>query len=153
MGKKTTSEILEFGIEYARKCDELEDKLDIDLWLWDTELRFGKYGITLDTLIDCEDSKEAMGCAYEADCDLDTLLGYKHYDGAILCEGYVYEALYYFSGYGDTSTYGREATKELYDELTKVLEKHGFHLDMSRGGTIQLQCTESFDEEDEDDEE
>lgn len=147
MGKKTELEMLAFGVEFAKNFEELEEKLGIDLWIYDTELRFGKKGICLDTLAECEDAKEAADYAYdiEDEVDLENLLGSKYYDGAVLCEGFVYEALYYFEGFGDSSIYGREATKTLYDELTAILEKHGFHLDMSRGGTIQLQCKESYE--------
>ena len=147
MGVKTDLEILALGVEYAKKCNELEDSLGIDLWLWDTELRFGKYTIPLNELADCKDANEALECCYDVEegNDLENLLGNKYYDGAILCEGYVYESLYYYEGYGDASTYGREATKVLFDELDKILEKHGFHMDLSRGGTIQLQCHESYE--------
>lgn len=147
MGKKTTAEMLAFGVSYAKKCLELEDKLGIDLWLWDSSFRFENQEISLDGLAECEDAVEAAEYTYEADISLEELLLNKYYDGAILCEGYLYEALYYYQGYGDTSTYGRENTKTLVDELRKILEQFGFQMDLSRGGTILLQCRESFDEE------
>lgn len=147
MGKKTCLEMLEFGMAYAKKCAELEEKLEIDLWLWDSELRFDNLSISLDTLSDCEDVEEALGYTNEPDHTLEELTGNKYLDGVILCEGDVYEALYYFQGYSDTSTFGKEATITMNDELRKILEKYGFFMDLSRSGTIQLQCHESFEEE------
>ena len=120
-GKKTKTEMLAFGVSYAKKCLELEDKLGIDLWLWDSSFRFENQEISLDGLAECEDAAEAEKYTYEADISLEELLLNKYYDGAILCEGYLYEALYYYQGYGDTSTYGRENTKILIDELRNLI--------------------------------
>lgn len=147
MGKKSCLEMLEFGMAYAKKCAELEEKLEIDLWLGDSELRFDNLSIALDALSDCEDAEEALGYTNESDHTLEELTGNKYLDGVILCEGYVYEALYYFQGYSDTSTFGKEATITMNDKLRKILEKYGFFMDLSRSGTIQLQCHESFEEE------
>ena len=147
MGKKANLEMLEFGVAFARKCAELEDQLEIDLWLWDNELRFQNQAISLQMLAGCEGAEEALGHVKDSACSLEELTGNRYLDGAILCEGYLYEALYYFQGYGDTSTYGKEETKVLDSELKKILGKYGFFMDLSRGGTIQLQCHESFEEE------
>ena len=147
MGMKTKIEMLEFGMTYAKKCMELEEQLDIDLWLWDSELRFDNLSITLETLADCENAREASEYAYEADNNLAELTDNLYLDGAILCEGYVYEALYYYQGFGDVSTYGKDKTKLLDKELKNVLYQYGFHMDLSRGGTILLQCRESLEEE------
>ena len=147
MGTKSKKEMLEFGMAYAKKCMELEEQLDIDLWLWDSELRFDNLSITLETLSDCENAKEALEYAYEADNNLAELPDNLYLDGAILCEGYVYEALYYYQGFGDVSTYGKDKTKLLDKELKNVLYQYGFHMDLSRGGTILLQCRESLEEE------
>ena len=147
MAKKTNLEMLEFGIEYAKKCVELEKRLEIDLWLGDSELRFKNQAITLGTLAECESAKEAEQYIYEVNVDVEGLTDNAYIDGVILCEGYVYEALYYYQGFGDTSTYGKEETAVLDSECRMVIEKHGFHLDLSNGGTIVLQCRESFKEE------
>ena len=147
MGMKTKMEMLEFGMTYAKKCMELEEQLDIDLWLWDSELRFDNLSITLETLADCENAREASEYAYEADNNLADLTNNPYLDGAIICEGYVYEALYYYQGFGDVSTYGKDKTKLLDKELKNVLYQYGFHMDLSRGGTILRQCRESLEEE------
>ena len=147
MGKKTKLEMLEFGVEYAKKCAELEEQLEIDLWLEDSELRFENYAISLESLAECESAEEAEQYIYEADVNVEELTDNAYIDGVILCEGYVYEALYYYQGFGDTATYGKEATKILDNECRVVIGKHGFQMDLSNGGTILLQCEESLKEE------
>ena len=147
MGKKSKLEMLTFGVEYAKKCAELETKLEIDLWLSDIELRFENEAITLGTLAECEDAKEAEQYMYGVEVDVKGLTDNAYIDGVILCEGYVYEALYYYQGFGDISTYGKEATAILDKECRKIIERHGFHMDLSNGGTILLQCEENFKEE------
>lgn len=144
MGTKTRMQMLEFGVAYAKKCAELEEKLEIDLCLWDSELRVEDFKIKLARLSTCENAEEASKYLKEADVSLEELTRDEYLDGAILCEGDVYEALYYFQGYGDSSTYGKKETKILEDELENVLEDYGFPLDLSRPGTIKLQCQESF---------
>ena len=155
MGVKTDTELLTFGIEFAKKCMEIEDEFDIDLDIWKVELRFRDVFVLLaelgcgETLENAkrhvrkvadfvEDEREAT--------NLEDLVGDKYYDGALLCENDLYDTLYYYQGWGDCTNYGKEATKKLYDELSKVLEKYDFHLDMSRGETILLQCPESYRE-------
>lgn len=147
MGKKSKLEMLEFGVEYAKKCVELEKQLEIDLWLEDSELRFENQAITLGTLAECESAEEAEQYTYEVEVDVEGLTDNAYIDGVILCEGYVYEALYYYQGFGDTSTYGKEETTILDKECREIIGKHGFHMDLSNGGTILLQCEESLKEE------
>lgn len=147
MGMRTKTEMLEFGVAYAKKCMELEEKLELDLWLWDSELRFENLAIKLATLSDCENPQEASEYVHEADNNLTELTDNQYIDGAILCEGYVYEALYYYQGFGDVSTFGKDKTKLLDKELKNVLYQYGFHMDLSRGGTILLQCRESLEKE------
>lgn len=147
MAKKTKFEILEFGMEYAKKCVELENQLEIDLWLGYSEVRFKNQAITLETLAECESAKEAEQYLYEVEVDVEGLTDNAYIDGVILCEGYVYEALYYYQGFGDTSTYGKDETTILDKECRKIIERHGFHMDLSNEGTILLQCEESLKEE------
>ena len=144
MSKKTNREILEFGIDYAKKCEELEEKLEIELCSGYTILRFDTFSISLHVLADCENAEKASTLIKKEEIGLDEFLDSEFYDGVLLCEGSVYEALYYYMGYGDTSIYGERATKTVYKELCHVLEKHGFQLDLTRGGSILLQCRESF---------
>ena len=147
MTRKTNFEMLEFGVEYAKKCAELEQQLEINLWLGDSELRFANQAIRLETLAECENAQEAEEYLYEVEVDVEGLTDSQYIDGVILCEGYVYEALYYYQGYGDTCTYGKEETVILDNECRKILGKHGFQMDLSNGGSILLQSEESFKEE------
>ena len=147
MGTKTKMQMLEVGVAYAKKCAELEEKLNIDLWLRKSELRIETFKISLQRLSTCENAQEASGYLEEADSSLEELTGDKYLDGAILCEGDVYEALYCYEGYGDTSIYGKRKTRKIEDELESVLNNYGFSIDLSRPGTILLQCQESFEEQ------
>ena len=144
MSKKTNLEILEFGIEYAKKCKELEERFEIDLNTHITRLRFDRYSTALHILTDCENAEKVIALVKKEKIGLDEFLDSEYYDGVLICEGNVYEVLYYYSGYGDTSIFGEYATKTVYKELSHVLEKHGFQLDLTRSSSILLQCRESF---------
>jgi hypothetical protein len=140
MGLKSNKEMLEFGMAFAKKCRELTEELDYDMEYEYASLAFGKNAAGLESLAECESVEEAEGCVYEDDFSVQERTDSEYVDGQILCEGTLYETLYYYEDMGS----GGDDAKKIYHELAGVLEKFGFNMDLSGGGAITLQTYENL---------
>ena len=157
MGKKTEEELLQFGYELAKRLEQIEEEFDRNLWLEKIELRYGSMLVDLDSFTYCNHPEEAKKFVSPVEDfiedehevrNLEELMDSKFYDGALLCDGCdLYQGLYLYEGWGEAAFWGRDATKKIYDTFLEVMEKHGFHMDMSRDGIFGLQCHESWEEE------
>jgi hypothetical protein len=139
MGLKTKKEMLEFAIEFAKKCDELEDKLDCYLAYDYAKLAFGNYMVSVSCLVGCSSVEVAEIFVDEVNVSVKDRTDSEYVDGQILCEGTMYETLYYYENRGS----GGEDAKTIYKELAGVLDKYGFDMDLSRPGEIILQTYEN----------
>jgi hypothetical protein len=140
MGLKSNKEMLEFGIEFANKCYELEEKLDFFMGYDEALLAYGNCAVSLSDLVGCSGVEEAEEYVGNLDVSVKDRTDSEYVDGQILCEGTMYETLYYYEDMGS----GGEDAKETYHELAGVLEKFGFNMDLSGGGSITLQTYENL---------
>jgi hypothetical protein len=139
MGLKTNKEMLEFGIEFAKKCDELEEKLECSLAYDYAKLAFGNYMVSLPNLVGCSSVETAEIWVDKVNASVKDRTDSEYVDGQIFCEGTMYETLYYYEDMGS----GGEEAKMIYKELAGVLHKYGFDMDLSRPGEITLQTYEN----------
>jgi hypothetical protein len=140
MGLKTNKEMLEFGIEFANKCDELEEKLECYIGYDEALLAFGSYTVALSNLVGCSSVEEAERYVDKSDVSVKDRTDCEYVDGQILCEGTMYETLYCYEDMGS----GGEEAKKIYKELAGVLFKYDFNMDLSRTGTMELQTYENL---------
>lgn len=104
MGFKTRAEVIAAGMDFVKECYAIADKFeedfeyDADSWLADYELRVEDQMIEFEWLYSAEDVEDAMGYCSEANCTVEELTDEEFTDGVILCEGFLYEALYGYQG-------------------------------------------------------
>lgn len=140
--RKETEKVILAGIDFSKNCEEMEEKYDISLELEECNLRFDNQCFILSALTCVSDTEEVVMWSDDAEVTVQELTDEEYMDGAIICEGTLYETLFYFE-FGTYVHFQKTETEEIYSRLLNVLEKHGFQLDLSRPGTILLQTEES----------
>lgn len=144
--REETKKVLLAARDFVNVCYEIEEEYDVYLGIDDYQVRFEDKWLGLDCLEGEPDLEEIYKYSDEANCTVEELTDGEFMDGAILCEGNLYEYLYYYES-GAFAYFNEEATKELYKRLRKALAKYGFQLDLTRTGTVLLQPEENVEKQ------
>lgn len=144
MGMAKRDDVILAAMGIVNACSDCEDKYDVSFDLSECSLRVEKLDVSLELMIGENDPDEVLKYADEANCTVQELTDEDLTDGAILCEGRLWEVLYYYQA-GKKVWIDTDIVKELMSDINEVLRTTGFEMNLSSEGRIILMSEESME--------